>query len=315
MNMKHVLCLLLLFVSCHMEAAELTKETHVFDITEDGDTLRLDRYPAAVGEGDNSGQVLIFAFGGGFRGGQRDHASFLPMFRFLVDNGITVVSTDYRTALGNMEPSSVDTPQKFNEALYEAIRIAVEDLYTATAFIVDHSEKWNIDPDKIIACGSSAGAITVLQAEYGICNGTVPPGLLPSGFNYSGVISMAGAVCAKGTPVWRAKPSPMLLFHGDADPVVPFEKAVIDDFGLWGSSWISACFESKSIPHRFHIVRGAGHEAAGTPMTKNRGEMLDFIRSLESSEANRIVVVDERTPGYGDYKTDFTIEDYLRSNL
>ena len=37
----------------------------------------------------------IFAFGGGFRGGSRDSASFMPFFRFLVENGVTVVSTDY----------------------------------------------------------------------------------------------------------------------------------------------------------------------------------------------------------------------------
>jgi len=283
-------------------------------VTADGDTLRLDRYPAVKGA-DNKGQVLVFAFGGGFRGGNRDSGVFMPFFSFLVENGVTVVSTDYRTALKNANPAQLTTPEGFKEALYEAISVAVIDFYKATSFVIEHGAKWGVDSTKVIACGSSAGAITVLQAEYGICNDMVPPGLLPPGFNYAGVISMAGAVCADGVPTWTVTPAPIMLFHGDADSVVPFEKAVIDGFGLWGSSTISRELAEKGVPHVFHIVRGGGHEVSGTPMSRYEGEILDFIRQIDSPGPCRMITVDERVPGSGDYKTDFTIEDYLRSNM
>ena len=48
---------------------------------------------------------------------------------------------------------------------------AVEDFYDATGFVINQSSDWNIDVEQIVASGSSAGAITVLQAEYDLCNG------------------------------------------------------------------------------------------------------------------------------------------------
>lgn len=314
MALRYILYFILLALPYSIYASEPVKETYVFDVTADGDTLRLDRYPA-VKSADNKGQVLIFAFGGGFRGGSRDSASFMPFFRFLVENGVTVVSTDYRTALKNVDPARLSTPQGFKDALYEAISEAVTDFYKATAFVIEHSSLWNADSTEIIACGSSAGAITVLQAEYGISNDMVPPGLLPDGFNYAGVIAMAGAVCAEGVPVWNTDPAPIMLFHGDADCVVPFEKAVIDGFGLWGSSTISRELSGRGAPHVFHIVRGGGHEVSGTPMSRYKGEILDFIHRTATPGSCRIVTVEEKTPGCENYKTDFTIEDYLRSNM
>lgn len=62
------------------------------------------------------------------------------------------------------------------------ISMAVEDLYDATAFIVDKADEWGIDSSQIVACGSSAGAITVLHGEYALCNASplVRPCLLAS---------------------------------------------------------------------------------------------------------------------------------------
>lgn len=206
MSLKYILCFFLLAFPYGSAAFELPKETYVFDVTAGGDTLRLDRYPAVRGC-DDKGQIVVFAFGGGFRGGSRDSASFMPFFRFLVENGVTVVSTDYRTALKDADPVRLATLPGFKDALYEAISVAVTDFYKATAFVIEHSPMWGVDSAKIIACGSSAGAITVLQAEYGICNDMVPSGILPADFNYAGVISMAGAVCAEGVPEWTDRKS------------------------------------------------------------------------------------------------------------
>ena len=314
MSLKYILCFFLLAFPYGSAAFELPKETYVFDVTAGGDTLRLDRYPAVRGC-DDKGQIVVFAFGGGFRGGSRGSASFMPFFRFLVENGVTVVSTDYRTALKDADPVRLATLPGFKDALYEAISVAVTDFYKATAFVIEHSPMWGVDSAKIIACGSSAGAITVLQAEYGICNDMVPSGILPADFNYAGVISMAGAVCAEGVPEWTAMTAPIMLFHGDADSVVPFEKAVIDGFGLWGSSTVSRALGGMGLSHVFHVVRGGGHEVSGTPMTRYRGEILNFIRLTDSPGVCRTATIEETIPGTGDYKTDFTIEDYLRSNM
>ena len=155
-----------------------------------------------------------------------------------------VVSTDYRTQLKDIDKSEYSDLQGFSSALQQAITCAVEDFGDATNYIIEHSVEWQINPAQIIACGSSAGAITALQAEYEICNQTAFADRLPANFNYAGVISFSGAICANGIPKWIMSPCPLMLFYGDADSTVPFTKAVIEEeMGLWGSNFI--CMQLK----------------------------------------------------------------------
>lgn len=146
---------------------------------------------------------MIFAFGGGFKGGDKADKGYVPYFEFLARNGFVVVSTDYRTTLKNLDPSKVSSPMDFIAALQHAIDTAVEDFYDATGFVINQSSDWNIDVEQIVASGSSAGAITVLQAEYDLCNGHELAKRLPAGFNYAGVISYAGAVSGVFPPHWE----------------------------------------------------------------------------------------------------------------
>ena len=78
--------------------------------------------------------VMIFAFGGGFKGGDKADKGYIPYFEFLARNGFVVVSTDYRTTLKNLDPSKVSSPMDFIAALQHAIDTAVEDFYDAIRF-------------------------------------------------------------------------------------------------------------------------------------------------------------------------------------
>ena len=146
---------------------QMRKETFVFAI-EDGDTLRMDKYSGIVTTGGPR-PVVLFAFGGGFKGGDRATPTYVAFFHKLVEQGYTVVSTDYRTALASLSPSQVNSAGAFVSLLQDAIATATFDFCRATRFVIDHSEEWNIDSERIVACGSSAGAVTVLQAEYMLC--------------------------------------------------------------------------------------------------------------------------------------------------
>lgn len=259
--------------------------------------------------------VVLFAFGGGFKGGERDNPIFDSYFKFLVQNGFVVVSTDYRTGLKDVDKSKVADLAGFSSALYHAIGMAVEDYFDATDFIVRHSVDWQIDPARIIACGSSAGAVTTLQAEYEICNRTALTDRLPENFNYAGVIAFAGAICAEGTPQWKNMPCPIMFFHGDADTIVPFTEAVLGDRGLWGSNFISKQLKEKGSPYYFYIVEGVGHKMASLPMRNNHQDILSFLNRLVLGKQKLCVTTVEATPGQPAYKTDFTTEDYIRENM
>ena len=182
----------------------ITKQTHLYAV-KGADSLYLDHYAAPI---EGKRPCVMFVFGGGFVGGARDHDT--EYFLFLANNGYDVVSIDYHLGMRGVESPGII---EFLKAMDKTINIAVEDLYSATNFILDHAEEWQIDPEKIVVSGSSAGAITSLQAEYAICNSLPVTKGLKEGFNYAGVIAFAGAVFTlDGAPKWekRKNSSPFL---------------------------------------------------------------------------------------------------------
>ena len=141
--------------------------------------------------------TILFVFGGGFVSGERSNPGYLPWFSRLNQDGYRVVSIDYRLGLKGVK----DVGIRSIPAIYNAIEIGVEDLYSATAFICNNAEALDIDPDNIVICGSSAGAIICMQAEWHLCNGEAICSILPEGFRYKGVVSYSGAVFSrKGKP-------------------------------------------------------------------------------------------------------------------
>ncbi len=73
----------------------------------DGNQLLLDEYPASPGSvtaiDGNAKPSIVFVCGGGFKGGERSHKEYLPWFRMLNDEGYTVLTIDYRLALGSQD--------------------------------------------------------------------------------------------------------------------------------------------------------------------------------------------------------------------
>ena len=229
------------------------KRTYLYAV-KDADSLYLDHYVSPVAEGRRP--CMIFVFGGGFVGGTRDNAEYLPYFDFLTRKGYDVVSIDYRLGLKPLRGVDRKISTREMVGLFNnAVSIAVEDLFSATLFVLDNAEEWMIDTDMIVTCGSSAGAITVLQAENAVCNRTVASAVLPKGFNYAGVISFAGAIFSvDGAPKWENAPAPVMFFHGNADNQVPFEKASLLGVGFYGSKFIFDQFEKRDWPCWFYTL-------------------------------------------------------------
>lgn len=320
MNRKSVS---LLWIAVMMSMAALTyaqpdgkveKQTFTFAV-KGSDTLKLDKYEVTSLTTARPKPVLVFAFGGGFKGGDRAREGYIPYFRFLANNGYVVVSTDYRVGLKGLAPGSMNSPDDFVGALQHAISMAVEDFFDATQFIIDKSKEWKVNPQCIIACGSSAGAVTSLQAEYEICTGSALARRLPESFNYAGVVAFAGAIASDGNPVWTRKPCPIMLFHGDADRTVPFRKAVLNNMGLWGSASIAEALEKMQQPYYFYKVENAGHEIADIPMQDNKYDVLSFLSKLVIGQEKLMINTDAKKIGQPEVKKDFTWQDYIQNNM
>lgn len=282
------------------------------------DSLYMDRYVAEASRETNA-PCLIFAFGGGFVGGERDNPAYVPYFEYFARKGYAVISIDYRLGLretAGSRPDPADTPEALAERFFAAVDMAVEDLYDATSFIVGQARAWGLDPSAVVASGSSAGAITVLQGEYERCTGSALSRRLPEGFRYAGIIAFAGAVLEKGPsgPVWREKPAPIQLFHGDADCNVPYDSIGTGGAALYGSFYLSRQFRRMNTPFYFYSVSGAAHEMAVRPMDRNRAEIEIFLDRLVLGREPLMIETQVERIGTPATRKKITLSDFIRAN-
>lgn len=218
--------------------------------------LYLDVYKPSNG----NGYTVIFVFGGGFIMGARDAKDYLPYYQKLNEQGYTVVAIDYRLGLKGVDTRGA----KIVNALDHAIQLATEDLLAATRYLIEHAAELNIDPQKIILSGSSAGAITVLQADYELCNRTPLAAILPSDFHYAGVISFAGAIYShNGAPKYKEQPAPTFIMHGKEDNLVTYKSIRFGKLGFFGAKPLIKSFQKHDYPYMAYRYEGLGHEVAG----------------------------------------------------
>lgn len=280
-------------------ADNFTITTGVFAV-KDRDTLAVDiLQPLKPVAGDTVARpVVLFLSGGGWEGQARRTAitETYPLLPYFVDKGYVGVAADYRCDFGRARKSGRIADKSIGEfvaegrladkgvtdAIGRAVDMAVDDLFDVTRYLLDNAARFGIDPARIIVVGSSAGAITALTAEHALCNGKARK-RLPDGFNYAAVIPMAGGIwCADNgdTLQWKHKPCPVLMFHGDADPIVSYRTLHVDGrrWSMNGVSDIAAQLGRMGVPHTLYTYSGMNHDAAVVPMNTKLDYMANFLR-------------------------------------
>ena len=229
-------------------------------------------YPDEISE---KNPVIIFMFGGGFVAGSKSGERNVAFCRTLTNHGYITAAIDYRLGLKGAGKVGIT----HTKPLKEAIRMAVEDLYSATLFLLENAQELKIDPELIIICGSSAGAISVLQGDYELANRRDIASSMPANFRYAGVISLAGAIMSyDGKPKYRVHPpAPTMMLHGTDDKLVFYNKTQIFNFGVFGTNAITKQFEKYNYPYMTIRYRDMGHEIADVPMKANISEIVLFI--------------------------------------
>jgi acetyl esterase/lipase len=263
-----------------LSAQEFT--THVY--YEDGTAeLSLDLF---LPKQPTSGPVplLIFVHGGGFSGGARTGGHALG--RALSDKGIACASISYSLYMkGRTQDWSCDgiLPEKI-----KAIQLAANDLWAATDFLRRNAEKWNLDDESIFIGGSSAGGETVLHAAYWDREVmSLQKQALPTDFRYAGLVSGAGAIMDLNL-ITKENQLPSFLFHGDADPVVPYGTAAHHFCPPNSSGWLmlfgsgSVADHQETLGGDFDLITFAGgtHSFAGHFFSREQVLVGGFIQRV-----------------------------------
>ncbi|MCD7978611.1 MAG: carboxylesterase family protein [Tannerellaceae bacterium] len=132
---KLIYLLLLAVISTAFSFAEdsipdiLLKQTLTF-AQKDTSELKMDIY-RLKGTTHEKQPVMIFMFGGGFKGGKRNDPYYTNYFITLASQGITTISIDYRLGLVDQKITLFNT-----KAADYAINMAVEDLFQQPAMLL-----------------------------------------------------------------------------------------------------------------------------------------------------------------------------------
>ncbi|MBR6656464.1 MAG: carboxylesterase family protein [Alistipes sp.] len=309
--MKKILLSTIFILAMATLSAQTKPTTYCF--VEGAEPLYLDHYRA---EGEGAHPCLLFAFGGGFSHGDRAHEWYIPYFEKLMSSGFDVVSIDYRLGMAYTEGSDKEVGTlEGARMMYRAVNFAAEDVLRATKFLLDNAEKLGINPSLIVASGSSAGAIAVLQAENYLANHSKYAKILPKNFNFAGVVAFAGAIYSVlSKPHWHNKPCPIMLFHGNADRNVPYRKATILSTGFYGSDFIADQLHKKGATYYFHSAHYRDHILAVSPMYDNYDEIFSFLNRCVLNKEHIQHTNEFLADGIEPCQTEFTIREYLNSN-
>lgn len=261
--------------------SHIAATTRLSYATKGGQNLQLDLVLPDPALHPGKRPVIIHSVGGGWETadlGDRATTEYLQHFASL---GYVALAIDYRLAVRDAKRSGGLTPANARDVYLRAIHWGVEDLYDATAFVVQNAEAWNIDPARIVISGSSAGATNSLVAEFNLANATgLAAGRLPADFRYAGVISMAGAFWLDtNTPlVWKQRPAPIMFIHGGKDQLVTYEADEANS--AYGPVYAQREFQRQGYPSWFIDLPEADHVIAFAGAIDYNREIEAFLTKM-----------------------------------
>lgn len=235
-------------------------------LTANGMDLKLDVYtPRSTNLPPNA--TIVFIHGGGWVQGNKDGAT-LTLLPYLA-MGLSVVNVQYRLARVSPAPA------------------AVEDCRCALRWVVRNAKTYNLDPNRIVIAGPSAGGHLALttgmlgaSSEFDRpCAGAPVEPKVAAIVNWFGITDVADLLdgpnkkpfpenwpyavewlgnapnrddlARRVSPLTYVRPGlpPILTIHGDKDPLVPYQHAVR----------LHEALKKAGVPNEFLTIPGGSH--------------------------------------------------------
>lgn len=225
--------------------------------------LYLDVYKPVNPREDKACVVILF--GGGFYWGTRDNLYIKQSAAPLVERGFTVISIDYRLGLRDSQLVAEHSNLfKYTAMFRKCIDMAVEDCSDAIEWICRNADMLDINPERIVLTGNSAGAVTVLELDHARANSQPAASSLPEGWMPAAVVPYAGGLLSRKKDLkYKTPPAPTLMFHGTKDKIVSYKS-----FGMpfqpkmRGASKIDKIMDKQNYNHWIIRCEGNQHEVS-----------------------------------------------------
>ncbi len=251
-----------------------------------GQALRLDGY---IPDGPGPYPAAVIVHGGAWVTGDKSR-SVRPLFQPLADGGVAWFSINYRLARGS-DPTSLISLEGL-----ASLTGASDDVRNAVEYVRAHATELNVDPNRIVLIGESAGAQLASMAALRPSPGK-PVQAVVAFYSPSDLVKLVDTSARipellrraiKGSPLetmlmtglkqlspqtWVTKDAPpFLMIHGTADMLVPYEQSEGMCGALRGSG--SNC--------ELIAVNGAGHGMnfweGQPPMMAYKTQMMTWVK-------------------------------------
>ena len=200
--------------------------------------------------------LLIWMHGGGFKYGSKNAKEIKLWGHEFAQRGYVVAAINYR--LSRKHPIS-----KFAD-LVSACYDADDDLQLAVNYFKSKASELNIDTNKIILGGNSAGALIALQSVFSNradlqnvidSNKTIANTGTYNAMNIAAVINFWGALFDKD---WLSRANiPFVSVCGSNDKLIPVDTKGV---AFFGSVAIHKKADALHIPNEIKVYEGYGHE-------------------------------------------------------
>jgi len=198
--------------------------------------------------------LIIWMHGGGFKFGTKEAKGIQIWSKTFAQRGYVCAAINYRL-------SKKDPLFNFSE-LQKSCYYAVQDVKTAIEYFKEHHDEYNIDPDKIILAGNSAGGLIALQTTYSTDAGLAKmAGIADTGSNHQGALKVAAVINFWGAIFdlnWLKNAHvPVVSVLGNRDNIVP---PTHKSAPLYGGVDIHKQADVLGIPNELKVFDGYSHE-------------------------------------------------------